>query len=87
MAQRQLAEAQSTAEQPRTMPSISISALAEAVESRLRGVLQGLKETGYVDGRNLAIEYRRGNGQIDRLRKLVADPVRRKVTSCPTTDV
>ena len=41
--------------------------------------LQGLKETGYVEGQNVAIEYRYANNQIDRLPALTADLVRRRV--------
>jgi hypothetical protein len=41
--------------------------------------LQGLKETGYVDGQNVAVEYRYAENQYDRLPALAADFVRRRV--------
>jgi putative tryptophan/tyrosine transport system substrate-binding protein len=41
--------------------------------------LQGLKETGYVEGQNVAVEYRYAENQIDRLLALAADLVRRRV--------
>jgi putative ABC transport system substrate-binding protein len=52
----------------------------ERMALRVRAFRQGLGETGYVDGRNVTIEYRWAEGRNDRLPALAADLVGRKVS-------
>ena len=67
------------AQQP-TMPVIGLLSGTNREASRLDAIWRGLNEAGYVEGRNVAIEYRWAEGQNDRLGPLAAELVGRQVT-------
>jgi len=52
---------------------------ADDFASRLAAFREGLKQVGYIEGQNVAIEYRWPEGRYDRLPMLAADLVRRQV--------
>jgi len=52
---------------------------AGATQAYVVALLDGLKQAGYIEGRNLAMEYRFAEGRIDRLPALAADLVQRQV--------
>src|SRR6516225_7600318 len=74
------------AEQP-AIPVIGLldSRYPGAVEGRLRGFHQGLKEAGYIEGENLAILYRWADDRLDRLPLLAAELVSRSVAAIVTS--
>jgi putative ABC transport system substrate-binding protein len=63
------------------MPVVGLlSSRSPAVDTPLIAVIrQGLNETGFVEGQNVALDYRWADGQYDRLAGLAADLVRRQV--------
>jgi len=64
------------------MPAIGLlhSVSPDTLANRLRGFRQGLKEIGYVEDENVAIEQRWAENQMDRLPELAAALVRRQVS-------
>jgi len=56
----------------------------DAIADLLRAFRQCLKDTGYLEGENVAIEYRWAENQIDRLPALAAELVRRRVAVIAT---
>ncbi|HET6842161.1 MAG TPA: ABC transporter substrate binding protein, partial [Candidatus Angelobacter sp.] len=72
--------------QQAAMPVIGFlhPASVHAVGDQLRAFHQGLKEAGFVDGENVAIEYRWADNRTDRLPALAAELVRRRVAVIAT---
>jgi putative tryptophan/tyrosine transport system substrate-binding protein len=56
----------------------------DTIADQLRAFRQGLKDTGYVEGENVAVEYRWAENQPDRLPALAAELVRRQVAVIAT---
>ena len=75
------------AQQP-TMPVIGFFYLTspELARENLASFRRGLGETGYIEGRNVAIEYRYAHGKNDQLATLVAELVRRQVSVIVTLE-
>ena len=73
----QLAEAQQSGKVRRV--GFLVASSASFYSSRIEAFRQGLRELGYVEGKNIAIEYRFAEGKEDRLRELAAELVSLKV--------
>jgi len=69
-----------TRAQQMALPVIGYLHVAFPQPDAVAAFRKGLGETGYVEGRNVAIEYRWANDQYDRLPALAADLVRRQVS-------
>jgi putative ABC transport system substrate-binding protein len=69
------------AQQPKKIPRIGYLASGNPTSesARSEGILQALRERGYIDGQNIAMEYRYAGGKIDRRNELVAELARLKV--------
>ena len=74
------------AQQPQAMPMIAFVNGATAENDKRNGAAfrKGLSETGYVEGRNVSVEYHWMAGQYDRLPALMADLVRRNMALIAT---
>jgi putative ABC transport system substrate-binding protein len=68
--------------QQKTVPVVGFinSVSPKPYAPNVNGFLEGLKEGGYIEGQNVAIEYRWADGQYDRLPGLAVELVRRNVT-------
>jgi putative ABC transport system substrate-binding protein len=69
------------AQQPTKIPRIGFQSAASpaALSGRIEALRLGLRELGYVEGKNITIEYRYAEGKLDRLREFAAEFVRLKV--------
>jgi putative tryptophan/tyrosine transport system substrate-binding protein len=71
----------SEAQQPKKVPRIGfmIGTSPSIIPDRIEGFRRGLRELGYVEGKNVVIEYRVAEGKVERLPNLLAELVRLKV--------
>jgi putative ABC transport system substrate-binding protein len=68
-----------SAQQPQTIPRVGILFIGGRDQPHLEAFKQGLRERGYVEGKNIALEYRYAEGREERLPELAAELVQVKV--------
>ena len=75
------------AQQPKKVPRIGFlgASSASVLAARIEAFRQGLRDLGYVEGKNIVIEWRSAEGKLDRLPALAAELVRLKVDVIVTT--
>src|SRR3974377_2253030 len=76
------------AQQP-AIPIVGFLAIQSSryLASRMPSFRQGLKEAGYIEGQNVAIEYRLAEGHYDRLPDMLADLIGRQVAMIVTSGI
>jgi len=78
----QFGRAQQSAKIPRI--GVLISSTASAAARRVEAIQRGLRELGYVEGKNIIIEYRYAEGKLEPLKELAAELVRLNVDTIVT---
>lgn len=81
-----VAGAAAQAQQPTKIPQIGFlsTAALSSLSPRLDAFHQGLRELGYIENKNISIEYRSAEGKVDRLADLAAELVRSNVACIVT---
>jgi putative ABC transport system substrate-binding protein len=69
------------AQQPKKIPRVEFLAVlpSQAIATRVEALRQGLRDLGYVEGGNIAFEWRYADGKVDRVPELATELVRLKV--------